>query len=420
MSQVGTIPDNEDKRPPDLIGDQQANRAFTDPITFAEGRPPVLPSPAVTLGFEDVVREVATGAFRDMLKNVTINGVAPEVTGGSFNFAMPTEPSASVQFASLNPPVIAQPIIPVEAAKPTADSAPINWLAIDKKDEKRWDEGANRPVYGREENRREGESYSDQVTREDKEFQQQRRAQRDEESGEPSVAKRSGEGDRAYTERVNDDRFESLTASQVGAVKSGDTSYFHKGFIPILFTRKDGARKILARIDNTHSTVIEGAIGGERTGSLPGDSGYYEAGGGGSSAPHPFQVTLRLTEGASPVWQRKIDLNSHFFTNLGSFTQTTVPNLNTWANVSAGYILLEGTIVSNALSSLAFVSATTRGDAITLTGTSPNQTQSKFRISIAYIYEDGDNLAVQQEVHGHLAGIRICYSGVSCIYPMVT
>ena len=504
MSTVGTIPDNEDKRPPDIIADRQINRAATDPGTFAETPRPPLPQLPIMAppNIEDVVRDVATTTFRDLAKTMTINGQSPEVSGAGISFEIPTQPAASVQFATLNPPPAPLPVVPIaqppqagsittlqemeassaarnapktsrqrneedmdemvarrikadpdytpsklasneekeafeRAKNPTANpsgfsptqltpqlqqqlvasvtvgAAGVNFLEAKGED---FDYDKNKPKFGLEKNRLKGETKSEQEDREEEEYRQQKKEYREKVRAleEEQPGKRAGEGDKKYTEKTNEARLDTMNKEQTAAVSNGDSSYFYKGFIPILFTRKDGQRKILARLDNTHSVVIEGAVGNERQGTLPPDNGYYIAGG---STPHPFQVTLRET---ASNWQRKIDLNSHFFTNLGSFTQTTVPNLNTWASVSAGYILLEGTIASNAISSLAFVSDTTRGDAITLTGTSPNQTQSKFRISIAYIYEDGDNLAVQQEVHGHLAGARICFGGVSCIYPMVT
>lgn len=506
MSEVGTIPDNEDKRPPDIIAERQIQRAATDPGTFAETPRPPLPQLPIASppNIEDVVRDVATTTFRDLAKTITINGQSPEVSGASISFEIPTSPTASVQFAALNPAPAQPPVVPVvqplqlggittlqeleassaarnapktfkqrneedmdemvarkikanpdytpstlasneekeaferaknPAANPsgfsptaltpqlqqqlvasvTVGAAGVNFLEATGED---FDYNKNKPKFGLEKNRLKGETKFEQEDREEEEYRQQKKEYRDKVRAleEDQPGKRGGEGDKKYTERTNEARLDTMNKEQTAAINNGDSSYFYKGFIPILFTRKDGQRKILARLDNTHSAVVKGAVGTERQGTLPPDNAYYEAG-GGSSAPHPFQVTLQL-DGSN--WQRKIDLNSRFFTNLGSFSQTSVPNLNTWANASAGYILLEGTITSNSISSLAFVSAETRGDAITLTGTSPNQTQSKFRISIAYIYEDGDGLSVQQEVHGHLAGTRICFGGVTCIYPLVT
>ena len=123
MSTVGTIPDNEDKRPPDIIADRQINRAATDPGTFVETpRPPLPPLPITAPpNIEDVVKDVATTTFRDLAKTMTINGQSPEVSGAGISFEIPTQPAASVQFATLNPPPAPPPVVPV-AQPPQAGS----------------------------------------------------------------------------------------------------------------------------------------------------------------------------------------------------------------------------------------------------------------------------------------------------------
>jgi hypothetical protein len=389
MSAVGTIPDNEDKRPPDIIADRQIQRAAIDPGTFAETPRPPLPQLPIASppNIEDVVRDVATTTFRDLAKTITINGQSPEVSGASISFEIPTQPAASVQFASLNPPPAPPPVVPVvpppqaggittlqemeassaarnapktfrqrneedmdemvarkikadpdytpsklasneekeaferaknPAANPsgfsptaltpqlqqqlvasvTVGAAGVNFLAATGED---FDYDKNKPKFGLEKNRLKGETKFEQEDREEEEYRQQKKEYRDKVRAleEDQPGKRGGEGDKKYTERTNEARLDTMNKEQTAAVHNGDSSYFYKGFIPILFTRKDGQRKILARLDNTHSVVIEGATGNERQGTLPPENGYYEAGGGGGSSCVGLQLFSK-TVGTPP------------------------------------------------------------------------------------------------------------------------
>ena len=392
MSDVGTIPDNEDKRPPDIIADRKVVRAATDPGTFVETpRPPLPPLPSITPpNIEDTVRDVATATFRDLAKTITINGQSPEVSGANISFEIPTQPAASVQFASLNPPPAPPPVVPVaqppqagsittlqemeassaarnapktsrqrneedmdemvarkikadpdytpsklasneekeafeRAKNPTANpsgfsptaltpqlqqqlvagvtvgAAGVNFLQATGED---FDYDKNKPKFGLEKNRLPGETKSEQVEREEEEYRQQKKEYRDKVRAleEDQPGKRSGEGDKKYTERTNEARLDTMNKEQTAAVNNGDSSYFYKGFIPILFTRKDGQRKILARLDNTHSAVIEGAVGNERQGTLPPENGYYEAGGGGGDSCVGLALYTKTVGTTTQVW----------------------------------------------------------------------------------------------------------------------
>lgn len=93
-----------------------------------------------------------------------------------------------------------------------------------------------------------------------------------------------GETHHEYRERQKMLRELTSDEATAHAIANGDTSYFNKGFIPVVFTRKDGKRRILVNIDNSTSKVVEGAVSGERQGSLPSEDAYYEAGGGGGSS----------------------------------------------------------------------------------------------------------------------------------------
>jgi hypothetical protein len=511
MSAVGTIPNNEDKRPPDIIADKQIQRAATDPGTFAETPRPPLPQLPVVVppNIEDFVRDVAVSTFRDLAKTITINGQNPEVSNQGVSFEIPVQPPASTQFVEMNPPP--QPLTPptppqppqngtiaslqeMEASfaarnatksskqrnedemdermeakikadpnyKPSAlasneekesfdrvtnalanpqgfqptpvtnelqqqlvasvsvGATGMNWLELDQSDASVWNQNANRPVFGREENRLPDESRSEQEEREQKEYQQQRKEYREKVRAleEERPGQRSGEGVRSYTERTNEARLEAMSDLQAAAVKNGDSSYFYKGFIPILFTRKDGQRKILARLDNTHSVVIEGAVGNERQGTLPPENGYYEA--GGSVPPHPWQIRLRPTpgSGSNPTYQYLIESASTIYKQIGSWTEkVTVSGLNTWASVSEnGYVLLEGTVSSGIVDEADITLSNNLGTRVTLSGAS----QTKFVYSLGYIYfSDGVPLVRQTAFH-NLTLIDICWNGQAIVYPFST
>jgi hypothetical protein len=140
--------------------------------------------------------------------------------------------------------------------------------------------------YGRRENRREGESHSDQVTREHGEDRDQRREQRRERQAQRDrfdpMSRRQQRGESREEFRERKEKIESFDQKAQEALRNGDTTLLGKGYVPVLFSRADEKRKVLLRLDVTHSTVIEGAAGNERAGSLPSDDAYYLGGGGGS------------------------------------------------------------------------------------------------------------------------------------------
>jgi len=503
MSTVGTIPDNEDKRPPDIIADRQINRAATDPGTFAETPPPRLPQLPVYIppNIEDTVRDIALSTFRDQAKTITINGQSPEVNGAKISFEIPTQPPASAQFAQLNP-VPQPPVVPIvqppttgsvttlqemEAAsaarnapktsaarneeemdartarriqadpeyKPSAlaskeekesydrvtnaatsanpsgytppaitpqlqaqlvasvtpGATGVNWL--ETKGTSDWDSSKNQPKFGQEKNRLPGESRSEQEDREQKEYQQQKKEFKEKVKAieEDQPGKRSGEGDKKYTERTNDARLEVMNKEQAAAVQNGDSSYFYKGFIPILFTRKDGERKILARLDNTHSAVIEGAVGNERQGTLPPDDGYYIA--GGDTPPHPWKVTLKK-EGNT--YQGKIEVGSKVYKNVGTFSSYTVTGLDTWTNLQTGFVTLKATVVDAEINNDTFeiewgVSAPERAS----WDGSTNE-QNFVSAIIAYVYQDGDAWKLRQDAHSPFTSLHGCVDGKATIF----
>lgn len=101
-----------------------------------------------------------------------------------------------------------------------------------------------------------------------------------------------GEYEARIEERQNIEKQNGANVSE--AIKNGDSSYLSKGFVPVLFTRADGQRKIIVQLDNSMAGVVEGAASGERVTDLPDDSAYYLAEKGGTFA---FRLTT-FTEGS--------------------------------------------------------------------------------------------------------------------------
>jgi hypothetical protein len=110
-----------------------------------------------------------------------------------------------------------------------------------------------------------------------------------------------GEFEARIEERQNVEKQNGANVSE--AIKNGDSSYLSKGFVPVLFTRADGQRKIVVQLDNSCAGVVEGAAAGERVTALPDDSAYYLAEKGGTFAFRltPFtendQARIRVTYG---------------------------------------------------------------------------------------------------------------------------
>lgn len=502
MSNVGTIPDNEDKRPPDIIADRKTNRAATDPGTFVETpRPPLPPLPIVSPpNIEDVVRDVATTTFRDLAKTMTINGQSPEVSGARISFEIPTSPAASVQFSALNPPPAPPPVVPVapppqtggmttlqemeassaarnapktsrqrneedmdervarkikadpdytpstlasneekeafeRAKNPTANpsgfsptaltpqlqeklvasvtvgAAGVNFLQTTGED---FDYDKNQPKFGLEKNRLKGETKFDQEDREREEYREQKKEYRDKVRAldEDQPGKRGGEGDKKYTERTNEARFETMNKEQTAAINNGDSSYFYKGFIPILFIRKDGQRKILARLDNTHSVVIEGAVGNERQGTLPPENGYYEAG-GGETTIHPFKIYSKTEDGVTSF---KVESASRVYTNFAGFTATALTGLNIWTTAAEGFVVVSAEVSSAGLVTAQEIlwSQGSIGTRVTFA----DDIQTDYRFPIAYLYFDASALKIRQLAFTDKTLVTVCVTGKSAVYPI--
>ena len=171
--------------------------------------------------------------------------------------------------------------------------------------------------YGKKENRREDESHGDQVTREHREDREERKSQRqerkeDEDRFDP-MSKRRQEGESRKEHKERKELILGFDQQAQEALRNGDTTLLGKGYVPVLFSRADDNRKVLLRLDVTHSTVIEGAQSNERQGTLPSEDAYYLGGGGGGGGCFGFGLEVRTVEDSDPpqyeVWANPCTIN---------------------------------------------------------------------------------------------------------------
>ena len=347
------VPDNSDKRGPDLISEQQSRRASKDPASF-KAAPEVKPEQgyldtanqpsffnlaqsAPNFGLEELV----SSSIKSELKKITINGQSPEVSGGggmSFNLSSPASASDLFSvfngsnsrvnispelsnFLGLGAGVQTPPTNEYASPFPTR-YAPTPTTNLDSEREE------YRPSMAEEARARTlkfAEEARARTLKFREKFNPESSTTDEADSTEPPAApvrfrntnpesdtvrsvrdgsikdqldyfktnrRLPGESREEFKERKEE--IKELKAAGgldavVDAIKNGDTSYFYKSFIPLYVTRADGNKKILIRLDNSHTTVIEGAESGERAGSLPSEDSYY-LGGGGNSTKYPWDI----------------------------------------------------------------------------------------------------------------------------------
>lgn len=264
--------------------------------------------------------------------------------------------------------------------------------------------------YGRRENRRDGESHSDQVTREYGEDRDERRRQREDRQAQRdrfdpmSRRRQRGESREEYRERK--EKIESFDQKAQEALRNGDTTLLGKGYVPVLFTRADQQRKVLLRVDVSHSTVVEGAQGNERIGSLPSEDAYYLGGGGGIPA-HPWKISIRAQPNSDPpVYQYNIEANSKLYNGvLGD--NISVSGLGTWQALgdSDTNIFIDVDISENIVSNASVEKTANLGSLII------GNPQTRLKVPLGYIWFVDDAPNLRQDVWHHLTLIDACRQG---------
>ena len=95
----------------------QAPQSTENPLAPQSTQIPALPVLSFFGATEAVTPDTVKGMFMDAMKNVTINGVSPNINGGSIDFNVETKSSASQQWNSVNG--INIPAIPLAPAPPS-------------------------------------------------------------------------------------------------------------------------------------------------------------------------------------------------------------------------------------------------------------------------------------------------------------
>jgi hypothetical protein len=196
------------------------------------------------------------------------------------------------------------------------------------------------------------------------------------------------------------------------AVRAGDSTFFGKGLIPIYFSRADKARKVLMFVEVSHTEVIEGAVGNERKGELPEDSGYYMA---SVDSPHPWQVSLKQNDGA---YEYQVESKSNVYKSFENYEKFAVTGLGSWQSASEGFIFLSGTVEELTVQQLTIEGPKDDiGERVTFSG----DDQTKFTVPIAYIFKTvsgGTN--VRQLQFQDLTMIDTCIKGKVAVIPMTS
>jgi hypothetical protein len=344
MGDDAPIPNNADTRPPDILREQSEKTASKDPVsatgadlprqgvgTPPPSTPPPFPdfplqavSQIPTKTTESVIFEAAKAAVVDVFKNVTINGEPPSSSGMGFNFSIKNTESVSEAFARMNSPAadlqktIILPPEPVASNQTASQQQPVpvqqnvfdttpqggSRLRLEQKPFDTTPQGGSHLPDSSKESGTPIMKQTAETSRIDGTHKMAGGGHgggggghkwRDDDKGDPMGKGRlHGETHTEYDKRQKAIKGIKEDPSAVGAIASGDTSYFYKGAIPVLLTRGDTLRKIKCYLEPSFSGVVEGISAGERPADLPEPSGYY-IGGLPSGCPYDFYAQLEGT-----------------------------------------------------------------------------------------------------------------------------
>jgi hypothetical protein len=404
----GPIPTSQDNRSLDIIAEAAAKQereaigGSQNPPTVEppptvpqppEVAPPPLPEidiPQLGIDFGGPVYEKAAEAARqaavDVLKKVTIDGMGPVIEGSSISFNTSRSPSASDSFRAAENSDPFQPRYGNLSDYSVFEAQNIAIQGIKNEAvENKVDISFTKAAENREQARKSGSISFEDASRNREEA---RNESRTETSGQPRVAQRE---------------------------RDGDISELPSGMIPVRLTRADGQKKILAYLASEFVGVVDGAGGGERTTSLPAKSDYYEAGGGGSVPPHPWQIRLTTNDEGETLYL--VEYNSNLYAGLASYANVEVTGLDSASFISVGYVVLTGTVVNLACSGANVSINSVLPERIKFSG----DTQTEFSVIIGYLYQDeSEAWNVRQNAFHNFTLTNFCINGKPAIYPIAT
>jgi hypothetical protein len=363
------LPDNTDTRPPDILREgRERQRDAVVPPSLATAPPPM---PSLFGSEADAAFETAKQAAREVIKNVTVGGYSPTFNGSNIDFNVPVQPPAHVTFAEIHQPV---PLTP-EPPKPPIPEPPKPAGTA---------EGASAPPPpAAPEPPQVSSAMMTAKFQEITGVEVSSRASRLSGFNPFSMQRQRGESGARFRERTAAVREAEKAGHPVGALASGDASYFYKGFIPVAFTRADGQQKIICNVDVSAGDIYEGPQANPRY-KLPATDSYYLAGGGG--ATFPFQL-VPLSEGNPVVHKVRVVAGK---VNEEIPSGMSIPeNENTWYRLTPGdghtiYLIVTfaaSTLVQNSVS-LASAATVPNDD------TESSSTTLKLHIPIGVVSKD--------------------------------
>jgi hypothetical protein len=134
---------------------------------------------------------------------------------------------------------------------------------------------------------------------------------------------------------------------------------------------------------------------------------------GGSIAPHPWQILLRIENNTN---QYKVDSASRLYKGLGDWDNVTVSGLGTWQSASSGYVVLRGVVANGICSSASIAIESSLPERIEFS----DDDQTSFATQLGFLFQEGESLLVRQNAFHNFTLITSCVNGKAAIYPIAT
>ena len=457
MADNAPIPSNSDTRPPDIIREQSEKTASKDPVSATgvdlpkeAGPPQTTPPPfpdfqiptAIQIPVnttESAIYETAKAAVMDIFKNVTINGESPSSSGMGFNFSIQSAESAGEAFVRMNAQAVNElaktvilPPDPIQqqSSSPQASSSPAESKPFDRTPQG----GSHLP----ESNKADGSVLNQTAETSRAEGTHAmpggvhsgggKGEGGGETDGKEMMSKGRLHGESRLEHKERQETLKNLKddPQAVGAIASGDTSYFYKGMIPILFTRADDQRDIIAYIEPINTKVVRGAASGERSGSILADNSYYTS--EKKQLRHPWEIILKNRGPDNGGWKVGVENKSDVYDGV-TWTKKTVSGLLSgpldsdtgWTAPQEGYVYLHGIVNTSGVVTQIDLDWGETGLSNIERVKSASGKQTDFHFVLGYIWSETINgntmWYVRQEAWRHLTLMYVVVNGVLCKVP---
>ena len=294
--------DGHDKDPLIDLSDKVEHRGASPPPSATPPSFPVLSRvPQTEVGIDAQNKDsfyAAQQAVAEVMRGLTINNVKPSINGGSYSFdiVLPKPPEPPPISETVHPPVfpppppptpgVDAPIVPdvipaqpipmgdvVDGGDPVSrTNADVGFRGING--------DAERSPIGEAKFQAQAEKDDPPDSANDPESKSAKLMRDDERT--------AGESKKEFNQSKAERKELEKNPAVAAAIAGGDTSFFASGFVPVLFTRADGLRKIITYVTEDNSKVVEGAAPGEKEGPLPATNAYYTS---QAESTHPWKAT---------------------------------------------------------------------------------------------------------------------------------